>query len=182
MTIFHHTFISFNLFHSASALMFRNERKCLFIIRWTGLQSHRNQLETHNECEPDTSTAHLNGWTERDGEEESRFSHCPHTVCPLWEWGRTNKGRDECVYVRFLAAGASRGEEVLGFYLKTLLYFWHILHRSKLDSFPNDWLPALSPDHAGSAPAIWPRLKNTLIISQGSSGHLESHLQKHPPL
>lgn len=29
---------------------------------------------------------------------------------------------------------------------------------------------SLTPDHSDGAPAIWPRLKNTLMISQGSGG------------
>lgn len=89
----HITFIIFNLFHSAWASIFQNERKSLFVITWTGLQSHRNQLESPNECDPDPSTAYLNGWTERDGEQVFPLYTCAHYES---EGGQR---REKCVHV-----------------------------------------------------------------------------------
>ncbi len=82
-----------------------------------------------------------------------------------------------CVRVLLRCWSEHTGAEVLGFYLKTLLYFWHTLHPSEPAAFLLTDSLSLTPDHGGSAPAIWPRLKNTLMVSQGSGGHLESRLQ-----
>lgn len=131
--------------------------RSLLVIRWTGLQPHRNQLETHNECDPDPCTAHLNGWTERGGGEESRFSHCPHM--PIMRVRvRADKGmRYVCVCVGLHCWSAHTGAEVLGFYLKTLLYFWHTPKQAR--QFPTDWLPELYSRPRGGAPLHLAKIK-----------------------
>ncbi len=161
----HITFISFNLFHSASALMFQNERKSLFLIRWTGLQSHRDQLETRNECDPDPGTAHLNGWTERDGEEESRFFPLPtYAHYKSEREGVQRRGEMSvctCVTLLLERAHRSRSTRLL---LKNSFIFLAHSPPKRASSFPTDWLSELN-----SRPR-WQRPRHLAKIEKHSDG------------
>lgn len=79
-----------------------------------------------------------------DGEEESRFCHCPHMPIMRVRVREDKEGKRWVGVFVFTAASSTQEQKYLAFTSKTPLYFWHTLHPSKSDSFPTDWLPELN--------------------------------------
>lgn len=129
-------------------------------------------------------------------EMERKKAGFPNACTPYahYERARADKEfKDECVYVCFLTAGATRRAEVLDFFLLKNSYISGTFYVGPcLTAFHQIVLLAFTPDYAGCTPAIWARLKNThqYQSNKGAAG-ISSHIfianlaiisNKHPPL